>query len=252
MNSIKIMIFLWQIGVVDSLTLFQFCMNCGAQYGGLVVAEAAGSMNDIGPSVLLAPLAGLGTSYKYVRVAQGAMEKRARIATIASFLTMSGRDPATNGAAGGTIATFIGHIHMKSIIAKSNNNNTGGLVFASPVTLSKFTNDELIVINLIIVGGVSLIIISSYLLPRITKAYWNYSKKLSRYTITFCKKRIRKIKEFRKIRKQKHIAKLKKDQTVQSNLKKVKYFAWYLHLSVSVSQIKQNTRLAKFYQFAVY
>ena len=62
MNSIKIMIFLWQLGVVDSLTLFQFCINCGAQYGGLVVAEAAGSMNDIGPSVLLAPLASLGTS----------------------------------------------------------------------------------------------------------------------------------------------------------------------------------------------
>ena len=35
---------------VDSLTLFQFCMNCGAQYGGLVVPEAAGSMNDISPS----------------------------------------------------------------------------------------------------------------------------------------------------------------------------------------------------------
>jgi hypothetical protein len=121
MNSIKIMIFLWHLGVVDSLTLFQFCMNCGAQYGGLVVAEAAGSMNDIGPSVLLAPLAGLGTSYKYVRAAQGAMERRARIATVASFMAMSGRatltDPATNGAAGGTIATFIGH--MKSVIEKS-------------------------------------------------------------------------------------------------------------------------------------
>jgi hypothetical protein len=84
MNSITIMIFLWHLGVVDSLTLFQFCMNCGAQYGGLVVAEAAGSINDIGSSVLLAPLTGLGTSYKYVQAAQGA-EKRARIATVASL-----------------------------------------------------------------------------------------------------------------------------------------------------------------------
>jgi hypothetical protein len=66
MSSIKIMIFLWQLGIVDSLTLFQFCINCGGQYGGLVVAEAAGSINDIGPSVLLASLAGLGTSYKDV------------------------------------------------------------------------------------------------------------------------------------------------------------------------------------------
>ena len=44
------------------------------------------------------------------------MEKRARIATVASFMTMSGRaiftDPSTNGAAGGTIATFIGHMKI--------------------------------------------------------------------------------------------------------------------------------------------
>jgi hypothetical protein len=204
MNSIKIMIFLWHLGVVDSLTLFQFCINCGAQYGGLVGAEAAGSMNDIGPSVLLAPLAGLGTSYKYLQAAQGAMEKRARIATLASFMAMSGRatltDPATNGAAGGTIPTFIGHI--KSIIAKSNN-STGGLVFVNPARLSKFTKDEIIVLNLVIVGGVLLIIISSYLLQRIAKASWNYSKKLSQYTIIFGEKRIqnfRQIKKYRKIR----------------------------------------------------
>jgi hypothetical protein len=59
-------------------------------------------MNSIGPSVFLTPLAGLGTSYKYVQAAQGAMEKRVRIATVASFMVMSSRatltDPATNGA----------------------------------------------------------------------------------------------------------------------------------------------------------
>lgn len=115
MNSIKIMIFLWQLGIVDSLTFLQFCRNCGAQYTGLTLAEAVGYMNDIGPSVLLAPVQGLGTSYQYVRVVQGA-ERRARIATLASFMAMSGRatltDPATNVAAGGTIASFLGH--MKS------------------------------------------------------------------------------------------------------------------------------------------
>lgn len=40
MNPIKIMIFLWQLGIVDSLTFLQFCINCGAQYTGLTVAEA--------------------------------------------------------------------------------------------------------------------------------------------------------------------------------------------------------------------
>jgi len=98
MNSIKIMIFLWQLGVVDSLTFLQFCINCGAQYTELTLGEAAGYMSDIGPSVLLAPVQG--------------------IATVASFLAMSGRatltDPATNAAAGVTIASFIGD--MKSVI----------------------------------------------------------------------------------------------------------------------------------------
>ena len=154
------MVFLWKLGAVDSLTLLQFCANCGVQYGGLVVGEAAGYKNDIGPSVLLAPVQGLGASYQYVRLAQGAMERRSRIATVAAFMAMSGRatltDPATNGAAGGTVATFIGHI--KSIIEKSKkNNSTGGLVFANPAMLSKLTNDELIVLNAVIVGGVLLI-----------------------------------------------------------------------------------------------
>lgn len=82
------MIFLWQLGIVDSLTFLQFCINCGAQYTGLTLGEAAGYMNDIGPSVLLAPFQGLGTSYQYVRVAQGAMERRSRVATVASFMAM--------------------------------------------------------------------------------------------------------------------------------------------------------------------
>lgn len=201
MDSMKIMIFLWQFGIVDSLTFLQFCINCGAQYTGLTLGEAAGYMGDIGPSVLLAPLRGVGTSYKYVRAAQGAMERRARIATVASFMVMSGRatltDPATNAAAGGTIANFIGH--MQSIIDK-NNNSTGGLVFLNPAIISKLTNDEFIVLNIVIVSGFLLVIISYYTLPRIAKAYWQYSKKLSQYTLTFGKKRIRKLKKSRRIR----------------------------------------------------
>ena len=175
------MIFLWQIGVVDSLTLMQFFINCAAQYTGLTLAEVANYMSDIRPNVLLAPVHGLGTSYKYVRAAQGAMERRARVATLASFMVMSGRatltDPATNAAAGGTIASFIGH--MKNVIATANNNSTGGLVFANSAILSKLTKDDFIVLNGVIISGVLLIVISSYVLPRIAKAYWNYSKKLA-------------------------------------------------------------------------
>jgi hypothetical protein len=194
----KIMIFLWQLGVVDSLTLFQFCINCGAQYSGLTLGEAAGYMGDIGPSVLVAPILGVHTSYQYVQAAQGTIERRARIATIASFMAMSGRaivPPATNAAAGGTIASFIGH--MKSVIEKTN----GGLVFVNPAIVSKLTNDEFIICNIVIVSGFLLIIISYYVLPRIAKASWNYYKKLSQYTISFGKKGVRKIKKSRRIRK---------------------------------------------------
>lgn len=48
MNSIKIMVFLWQLGIVDRLTFLQFCINCGAQYKGLTLGETAGYMGDIG------------------------------------------------------------------------------------------------------------------------------------------------------------------------------------------------------------
>jgi hypothetical protein len=179
MNSIKIMIFLWQIGVVDSLTLIQFFINCGTQYAGLTLAELATYTNDasnLRPTVLLAPVHGLGTSYKYVRAAQGAMERKARVAALASFMEMSGgatfTDPTTNAAAGAPIASFIAH--MKNVIAA---NNTGGLVFANPAIFSKLTSDEFIILKGVITSGVLLIVISSYVLPRIAKAYWDYSKK---------------------------------------------------------------------------
>ena len=160
--------------------MVQFCANSGAQYIALTLVEAAGDMDYIGPGVILALIKGLGTGYQYVQAAQCAREKRARIATLASFMAMSGRatltDPATNAAAGGTIVIFIGH--MKSVIEKSKNNSTRGLIFANPAILSKYTNDQLIALNVVILGGVLIIIISYYVLPRIAKAYWNYSKKL--------------------------------------------------------------------------
>ena len=52
---------------MNSLKLLQFCINCGAQYTGLTLGEAAGYMGDIGPGVLLAPVKGLGTGYQYVQ-----------------------------------------------------------------------------------------------------------------------------------------------------------------------------------------
>lgn len=56
MNSLKIMILLWQVRIIDSLTLLQFCINCETQYIGLTLGEAASYIDDIGPGVLLAPV----------------------------------------------------------------------------------------------------------------------------------------------------------------------------------------------------
>lgn len=95
-------------------------------------------------------------------------------------------DPATNVAAGGTIASFIEY--MKNLIAIANNTSTGSLVFANSAILSNLTKDEFIVLNGVIVNGVLLIVVSSYVLLRITKAYWNYSKKVSQYIKIFGKK----------------------------------------------------------------
>jgi len=157
----------------------------------------------------LAPVKGLGTSYQYVQAAQGAMEKRARIATVASFMAISSRttltDPATNLATGGTIASFIGH--MKSVIEKSKNNGTEDLVFANSKILSKYTNDELIVFNVIILSGVLIIIMSYYVLPRTAKAYWNYSKKLMDKLTSKRKNHLIKLKEQRRRNQSKLILK---------------------------------------------
>ena len=117
---------------------------------------------------------------------------------MAAFLAMSGRatltDPATNAAAGGTITSFIGH--MKSVIEKSNNNSTGGLVFVNPAIFSKLTNEEFIVFNVVIVGG---ILVISYVIPRIAKAYYNYSKRVSQYIISFGEKKIKNDKKSKRI-----------------------------------------------------
>jgi hypothetical protein len=70
---------------------------------------------------------------------------------------------------------------MKNAIAAAKNTSTGGLVFTNLAILSKLTKDEFIVLNGVIVNGVLLIVVSSYILLQIAKAYSNYSKKVSQY-----------------------------------------------------------------------
>ena len=64
-SSIKLIYFLWQIGMVDSLTLIQFVINGGTQYTGFVIAHTVGQ--NFEPSALLSPITELGTAYQYIR-----------------------------------------------------------------------------------------------------------------------------------------------------------------------------------------
>ena len=62
-KEFQLLMIFWKLGLVDTFSVLKLCVNCGAQYTGLTLGEAAGYMGDIGPSVLLAPVQGLGTSY---------------------------------------------------------------------------------------------------------------------------------------------------------------------------------------------
>jgi hypothetical protein len=100
--------------------MIKFCVNAGSQYGAIVVAAAAGNFSEIGPKTLLEPVFGLGTSYQFIRAAQTAAEIRARITTLAAFLSTSTTsiattDPATNAAVGGAVASKI--FYIQAIIA---------------------------------------------------------------------------------------------------------------------------------------
>ena len=83
--------------------MFQFYINCGAQYLGLTLGEATDYIIYIGSNVLLVPVKELETGYQYMQAAQKTMEKRARIIisifliTIFSLATLT--DSETNATA---------------------------------------------------------------------------------------------------------------------------------------------------------
>lgn len=105
---LKTTLLLWQLKLVDTLSMIQIFSNTGSQYGAIVIAAAGGNFSDIGPRVLLEPVIGLGTSYQFIKAAQTVAERKARIATLAAFLSTSVRsslttDPATNAAVGAAV-----------------------------------------------------------------------------------------------------------------------------------------------------
>ena len=48
-TSLKLMLFFWQVGLVDTFSLIQFCINTGSQYVAIVVDSVKTPVLDIHP-----------------------------------------------------------------------------------------------------------------------------------------------------------------------------------------------------------
>jgi hypothetical protein len=75
--------------------MIQFCFNCSSHYINIVLSQAASNFSNIGPSVLFSLIIGLGESYKIVQAAQGAAERRTKVANLTIFLLASGTSVTT-------------------------------------------------------------------------------------------------------------------------------------------------------------
>ena len=73
--SLKIIIIMWQDGLVDTFTALNFIYNAGAQYSAIVLgAMADGNFTQL-PSLLFEPISGFAVSYKFVKAAQTVAER---------------------------------------------------------------------------------------------------------------------------------------------------------------------------------
>ena len=125
-TSLKLMLFFWQMGLVDTFSLIQFCINTGSQYGAIVVASAAGNFSEIGPKLLFELITCTKYNNRFIRAAQTAAERRASIATLAALLSTSKAsavtiDPATNAAVGSAVVSKIAY--MRAILTRGGGRN---------------------------------------------------------------------------------------------------------------------------------
>ncbi len=118
-REFQLLMIFWQLGLVDTFNVIKLCVNGGSQYLGVILSSAAGNTTQLGVKTLLEPILGFGTSYQFIMAAANAVERRQRIATLASFLSASAgaltTDPTTNAAMGAAVASKIAY--MKEILA---------------------------------------------------------------------------------------------------------------------------------------
>jgi len=129
---------MWQFGLIDTFTATSFMYNLGIQYSSIVVAALVdGNVTKL-PTMICEPIAGLEVGYQFVKVAQTAAERRARVATLAALLPSSATVAATsnsvdNTGIGGAIA---GHIaHMRKVLGVRGGSFIGSVVKDSKIVL---------------------------------------------------------------------------------------------------------------------
>lgn len=126
---------MWQYGLLGTFTAVNFIYNAGAQYGAVViVAMADGNVTKL-PSMLFEPIAGLRVSCQFIKAAQTAAERQARVATLAAFLlpftgAAVGSNTAYNAGLGGLVVAYTAH--MRDILKIR-----GGQILGSVKTSSK-------------------------------------------------------------------------------------------------------------------
>lgn len=135
--SFKVILFMWQFGLIDTFSAVSFMYNVGAQYSSIVVAALVDGNATKLPTIIFEPIVGLGVSYQFVKAATAA-EQRARVATLAALLSTSTTlavtsNPAANAGIGGAIA---GHIaHMREVLGVRGGSLIGSVVKDSKIVL---------------------------------------------------------------------------------------------------------------------
>ena len=124
---------MWKFNIIDALTAVQFFYNAVVQYTVMIAATITdGNSTSLVhlrqlPRMSMEPIAGIGVSVQFIKHAQTAAEKHARVTTLAAFLASSGAaatswSVATNGAVGTSIACHIAY--MREVLTTRGGNAT--------------------------------------------------------------------------------------------------------------------------------
>ena len=176
MNEFHILLFMFQMGLIDSYTFSNCARNLAVQYGAVVLGSVGSNVTS---NCFLTPVFGLGLAAEYIKVGGTLVEKRARFLTVSSLMSASltssvCADTATNGAIGASVMAFIGH--MKSVVEKAN----GSCVpFLENRFLSKLTVSELQAFNITVISFAGLVIFV-ILMPKICKKSYRLGKSISK------------------------------------------------------------------------